>query len=292
LPILDRLCCLKLTNQSFIINFLAEYMRRRQFIFYTATSLLTTTSLLAAPKPKPTETPPKGKVDNSLLVQWLGHSCFLFTGGGQRVLVNPFRAIGCTAGFRVPRVEADLVLISSQLWDEGAAENLPGNPKILFEPGAYEIGSFKLQGISIAHDRQGGKRFGMNVAWRWTQAGINIVHLGGAAAPIELEQRILLGATDLALIPVGGGPKNYNPEEAKQVIEVLQPKIAIPTQFLTSAADPKACDLVSVEEFLKLVKGKNIQLIEDDRLRVRKADLPQKGTLIRVFDYKRLLQKT
>jgi len=28
----------------------------------------------------------------------------------------------------------------------------------------------------------------MNVAWRWTQAGISIVHLGGAAAPIELEQ--------------------------------------------------------------------------------------------------------
>jgi L-ascorbate metabolism protein UlaG (beta-lactamase superfamily) len=268
-------------------------MRRREFILYAGTSFLTVgaTSALAETKPKPTTSTPAKKSDNSLLVQWLGHSCFLFTGGGQRVLVNPFRAIGCTAGFPRPKVEADLVLISSQLWDEGAAEGLPGNPKILFEPGAYDLGKLKLQGINIAHDRQGGQRFGMNVAWRWTQAGINIVHLGGAAAPLELEQRILLGSPDLALIPVGGGPKNYNPQEAKQAIEVLQPRIAIPTQYFTSAADKNACELVSVDEFLKLVKDKNIRIIEDDRLRIRVADLPKKGTLIRVFDYQQLLKK-
>lgn len=258
-------------------------MRRRQFIGYAGTSLLATgaTGVLAAPKP-----------DNSLLVQWLGHSCFLFTGSGKRILVNPFRTIGCTAGFRLPRVEADLVLISSQLWDEGAAENLPGNPKVLFEPGAYELDGFKLQGISIDHDRQSGKRFGKNVIWRWSQAGMNIVHLGGVAAPIELEQKILLGVPDIALIPVGGGPKNYNPEEAKAAIEVLQPRIAIPTQYFTGAADSKACELVSVDEFLKLVKDKNVRMIQDDRLRVSKADLPKQGTLIRVFDYRKLLQKT
>ncbi|GBL10534.1 hypothetical protein MSj_02026 [Microcystis aeruginosa Sj] len=269
-------------------------MKRRDFILSVGTSFLTVAvgSVLAETKPKPTNPTPAQKPDDSLLVQWLGHSCFLFTGGGQRVLVNPFRAIGCTAGFPLPKVEADIVLISSQLWDEGAAEGLPGNPKILFEPGAYDLGKLKFQGISIAHDRMGGKRFGMNVAWRWTQAGISIVHLGGAAAPLELEQRILLGSPDLAFIPVGGGPKNYNPQEAKQAIEVLQPRIAVPTQYFTSAADKNACELVSVDEFLKLVKDKNIRLIGDNKLRIRAADLPKKGTLIRVFDYRNLLQKS
>ncbi|MFN7338612.1 MAG: MBL fold metallo-hydrolase, partial [bacterium] len=108
----------------------------------------------------------------------------------------------------------------------------------------------------------------------------------------ELEQRILLGSPDLAFIPVGGGPKNYNPQEAKQALEVLQPRIAVPTQYFTSAADKKACELVSVDEFLKLVKDKNIRLIEDNKLRIRAADLPKKGTLIRVFDYRNLLEKS
>ncbi|MFM7909078.1 MAG: MBL fold metallo-hydrolase, partial [Microcystis sp.] len=84
-------------------------MKRRDFILSAGTSFLTVavSSVLAETKPKPTN---PQKPDNSLLVQWLGHSCFLFTGGGQRVLVNPFRAIGCTAGFPLPKVEADIVL--------------------------------------------------------------------------------------------------------------------------------------------------------------------------------------
>ncbi|MEO1762128.1 MAG: MBL fold metallo-hydrolase, partial [Cyanobacteria bacterium J06629_18] len=62
----------------------------------------------------------------SLSIKWLGHTSFLFSSGGTRILVNPFRTIGCTAGYRPPNVTADLVLISSQLLDEGAVEGLPG----------------------------------------------------------------------------------------------------------------------------------------------------------------------
>ncbi|MBR8830507.1 MAG: hypothetical protein N5P05_003965 [Chroococcopsis gigantea SAG 12.99] len=275
-------------------------MKRRRFIYYTATGLLASgiTSEVKAqtnvrkPKVSTAETvKPQNKPGEGLLIQWLGHTCFLLTGGGQRVLVNPFRAIGCTAGYKLPQVEADLVLISSQLWDEGAAENLPGNPKVLFEPGVYEIGNFKLQGISMFHDRVGGKRFGINVAWKWTQAGISIVHLGGAAAPVELEQKILLGSPDVAFIPVGGGPKAYSPEEAKQAMGILSPKIMIPTQFLTGAADKAKCDLVPVDNFLKLAQGMNIKSIDGDKLLVKKQDLPSKGTLIRVFSDKGLLKE-
>ncbi len=274
-------------------------MKRRRFIYYTATGLIAVgaSEIVQAQtrKPKPTPTPskspnPPAKAPEGLLIQWLGHTCFLLTGGGQRILVNPFRAIGCTAGYRLPKVEADLVLISSQLWDEGAAENLPGNPKVLFEPGVYEIGNFKLQGISMAHDRVGGRRFGINVAWKWSQAGISIVHLGGAAAPLDLEQKILLGTPDVAFVPTGGGPKAYNPEEAKQAMEVLAPRILIPTQFLTTGADKANCDLVPVDDFLKLVEKMNIRRIDGDKLLVKKQDLPPKGTLIRVFNYKGLLK--
>jgi L-ascorbate metabolism protein UlaG (beta-lactamase superfamily) len=263
-------------------------MQRRKLIQYAGISCLSIAGTLGTSSLIQAQTKPT----NGLTVQWLGHTCFLFTGSGYRILVNPFRAIGCTAGYRLPKVEADLVLISSQLWDEGAAENLPGNPKILFEPGVYEIKDLRIQGIAIAHDRQGGRRFGTNVAWRWTQGGIKIVHLGGAAAPIQLEQKILLGTPDLALIPVGGGPKAYNPEEAKQAISVLQPKIVIPTQYQTVAADKKACDLVPVDAFLKLVSGMNIRQISNDTLRITPSDLPPKGTVIRVLNStKALAQK-
>jgi L-ascorbate metabolism protein UlaG (beta-lactamase superfamily) len=236
--------------------------------------------------------PSQAQGTGGVSVRYLGHTCFLFSGGGLRILVNPFRAIGCTANYRLPKVEADLVLISSQLWDEGAAEGLPGNPKILFEPGVYEVNGLRIQGITIPHDREGGRRFGTNVAWRWTQGGVRILHLGGAAAPIEIEQKILMGSPDVALIPVGGGPKAYNPQEAIQAMQALKPKMVIPTQYLTEAADKNACDILPLEEFLKLSEDIQVRRIDSDTITIQPKDLPKEGTLIRVLSYRNALKSS
>ncbi|MGK7944167.1 MAG: MBL fold metallo-hydrolase [Microcystaceae cyanobacterium] len=260
-------------------------MQRRQFIQTLSIGMLTTLGVIRS-----SQVLGQNSTDSSILIQYLGHTCFLISGGGLRILVNPFRALGCTAGYKLPQVEADLVLISSQLWDEGAAENLPGNPKVLYEPGVYEINGFRLQGIGIPHDRKGGVRFGTNVAWRWTQGGLRILHLGGAAAPIEVEQKILMGTPDIAFIPVGGGVKAYNPQEAKQAMEVLNPKIMIPTQYLTAAADKDNCDIVPVDNFLKLLEDMNIRKVTDNQLRVKVRDLPPNGTLIRVLDPQKVIK--
>ncbi|MGL5033301.1 MAG: MBL fold metallo-hydrolase [Microcystaceae cyanobacterium] len=262
-------------------------MQRRQLIRYTGATAIAALGTLGLSALSSTQAQSTG---GGLMIEWLGHSAFLLTGGGTRVLVNPFRAIGCTAGYRLPRVKADLVLISSQLWDEGAAENLPGNPKVLFEPGVYEVNGLKIQGVTMPHDRVGGNRFGMNVAWRWTQGGVKIAHLGGAAAAITDEQKILLGSPDVAMIPVGGGAKNYGPEEAKQAMITLNPRIMIPTQYSTVASDKKKCELQTVNSFLDLVKGKNVSFISGNQLLVKRNDLPKDGTLIRIFSEKGVLK--
>ncbi len=226
------------------------------------------------------------KAEDSLAMQWLGHTCFLFTGGGVRILVNPFRMLGCTAKYRSPKVAADLVLISSQLLDEGATEDLPGSPRLIYESGVYQFNNIKFQGITTEHDRVGGKQFGNNVAWRWTQAGINILSLGGTAAPITVEQKILMQRPDVLLVPVGGGPKAYNAQEAKQTIEVLNPKLIVPTQYRTQAANAAACDLVPVDEFLTLMNGLPVRRSNTDTINLTAADLPSTGSAIQILSYK------
>jgi L-ascorbate metabolism protein UlaG (beta-lactamase superfamily) len=217
-----------------------------------------------------------------LTVQFLGHSSFLFSGSGQRLLVNPYRSIGCTAGSKLPPVAADTVLISSRLLDEGYIEGVPGDPRILFDPGIYQLGPVQLQGIRTPHDRLGGRRFGTNVAWRWSQGGLTVLHLGGAAAPIAIEQKILMGTPDVVCIPVGGGPKAYTPEEAKQAIGILNPKIVIPTQYRTAAADTKSCELAAVEQFLGLMGGVPVRR-GGSSLTLRSGDLPKQGFVIQVM---------
>ncbi len=221
---------------------------------------------------------------DSLSIKWLGHTSFLFTGGGTKVLVNPFRTIGCTAGYRPPNVAADLVLISSQLLDEGAVEGLPGGPKLIYQPGVYQFKEIKFQGIAIDHDRVGGKRFGINTAWQWKQAGVNILHLGGAAAPISLEQKILMGRPDVLLVPVGGSDKAYNAEEARKAIQILNPKLIVPTHYRTQAADNNSCDIAPVDDFLTLMGGMKVNRSESDTISVSPGSLPE-NSAIQVFSY-------
>ncbi len=275
-------------------------MNRRQLIRYTQASLLAAlgTGITAKfqsyqaqiPATKPTEEDKKIMPNDGLSVQWLGHTCFLFTGSDRTVLVNPFRPIGCTQGYRPPKANPDFVLITSRLLDEGVTESLTGNFKLLFEPGLYQFLGKQLNGIGMEKDRgTGGRKLSPNIAWRWVQGGIDILHLGGVASPITLEQKILMVRPDLLLLPVGGGVKSYNPEEAKQVFLTLNPKMVIPMHYRTQAADANTCDLVAVNEFLGLMENQKNVIIrrsDSDNITINAANLPKDGSVIQVLSYK------
>lgn len=226
------------------------------------------------------------QTSNALTIRWLGHTCFFFSGGGLRVLTNPFNTLGCTAGYRAPNVSAELVTISSQLLDEGYVSALPGDPGLLYEPGVFEFKGVQFSGVRTDHDRQGGRRFGNNIVWKWTQAGINIAHLGGIAGPVSIDEKILLGRPDVAIVPVGGGPKAYDAQEAIAAIQTIQPKIVIPSHYRTAAADAEACEIAAVEAFLEQLPASiNVQRIGGDSISMRASDLPPQGTAVRVLTY-------
>jgi L-ascorbate metabolism protein UlaG (beta-lactamase superfamily) len=263
-------------------------INRRDWIRLTGCGVLTT--LLTARYSHPQQAMAQN-TSQGVAIQWLGHSAFVFANNQARVLVNPFNPLGCTAQYPAPKPQVDLVMISSRLLDEGSAAGLPNNPELMVEAGVYNVKNIEFQGIKTFHDREKGRRFGDNIVWKWTQGGVKILHLGGIASPINIEQKILMGTPDVALMPVGGGVKAYNAEEAIEAIKVLNPKIMIPTQYLTGATEADQCDLQGVQRFVDLAKEAeiNVKIIQGTRLTVKPQDLPPKGTLIRVFDGQNLI---
>ncbi|KKD39629.1 MBL fold metallo-hydrolase [Limnoraphis robusta] len=259
-------------------------MKRRKFIRLVQTGVLAGFSTIGIERSllAVAQTPSSS---NGLTVRWLGHTCYFFSGGGLRVLINPFRQIGCTAGYRNPKVDTDLVLISSRLLDEGSIDGFSGNPALLYEPGVYQFNGAQVQGIRTIKDRQQGRRFGTNVAWMWKQGGIKILHLGGLAGPIDIEERILIGRPDVMFVPVGGGPKSYTPEEAKQTIQTLNPRVVIPMHYKTLAADPATCDLVPLENFLEVMGETPVQRVASDTVTFQPGNLPSEGSVIEVLSY-------
>jgi L-ascorbate metabolism protein UlaG (beta-lactamase superfamily) len=100
-----------------------------------------------------------------------------------------------------------------------------------------------------------------------------------------MEERILIGRPDLMLIPVGGGAKSYTPEEAKKTIEFLNPRIVIPTHYRTLAADATTCDIEPVDNFLTLMAGTPIQILQTDTITLTADNLPKQSPIIDVLSY-------
>lgn len=178
-----------------------------------------------------------------------GHSALLIRGGGASVLLNPFQAVGCAAGLAEPRISADVILASSRLRDEGAAV---ASGRMLVQPGSYRVAGLQIEGIAAPHDRVGGRRFGQATLWRWRQGGLEIVHLGGTAASLRPEDRVLLGRPDVLILGVGGGAKVYTGTEAAAVVRELQPRRVIPVQYRNAPPSP-GCDVGPLEPFLQAV---------------------------------------
>ena len=185
-----------------------------------------------------------------------GQRALLIQGGGQSVLLNPYKAVGCATGLNEPRVNAGVVLANSELADEGARGIAGG--RFLVQPGSYRIGGLTLEGFASPHDRIGGRRFGQATLWRWQQGGLNFAHLGATAGPLSGEDKVLLGRPDVLIIGVGGGSKIYDGAEAAAVVEALNPRRVIPVQYVSGGA-PENCDQEGLQPFLDAMRGTTVR---------------------------------
>ena len=187
-----------------------------------------------------------------------GQRALLIQGGGQSVLLNPYRAVGCAAGLPEPRVNAGVVLASSELADEGARDVAGG--RFLVQPGSYRIGGLELEGFASPHDRIEGRRFGKATIWRWQQGGLNFAHVGATAGPITGADKVLLGNPDVLIIGVGGGSKIYDGDEAADLVKQLNPRRVIPVQYVNGDA-PAGCDQEGVQPFLDAMGGTAVRQV-------------------------------
>ncbi len=196
---------------------------------------------------------------DSLQIQKFGHSSMLIKGKEQSILLNPFRAVGCASGLVEQNISADIILASSLLPDEGAQT---ANGLFMVDPGSYRIKNLVFEGFSSPHDRYGGRRFGMSTLWRWEQNGFTFAHLGGAASPLTINERLLIGSPDVLFIAVGGGAKVYDAQEAANAVKIIQPKIVIPVQYQRKGKELATnCDQQGVEPFLEVMKDYKVKKV-------------------------------
>jgi L-ascorbate metabolism protein UlaG (beta-lactamase superfamily) len=193
----------------------------------------------------------------SLSVEWYGQSAFKLSAEGARtVFIDPFGDLSAMAGrgmqFDYPAiagVDADLLLVTHEHADHNAVEAIDGDPVVLRSTaGRLESPLGEVLAIASEHDDQAGTARGPNTIFVFELAGVTVCHFGDfGQSALRDEQAQAIGAVDLLILPVGGGP-TLGAQGAAAIVERLRPRWVVPMHYRT----PRIGFLESADAFLEL----------------------------------------
>ena len=213
-------------------------------------------------------------------ITWHGQSLFQIITSPEknvqvRIVIDPFDK---SIGLRVPKFEADIVLVSHQHHDHNNVAAVAGNPFVIENPGEYEVKNIFIQGILSSHDNSQGKERGTNTIYTIESENIKLCHLGDfGQKELTEEQLEKIGGVDVLMIPIGGEP-TLSAKEAAKIMSQLEPKITIPMHYALLKLKVK---LDSLDKFLKVFGIKS--LIPINKLSIKKKDLPTEEAKIIVL---------
>jgi L-ascorbate metabolism protein UlaG (beta-lactamase superfamily) len=178
-------------------------------------------------------------------IRWFGQSAFLLT-GSARVAIDPFGDVDARVRerglrFAYPRidgVEADVLLITHEHFDHNGAEAIAGDPHTVRSvAGTYETPIGEVRAIASEHDDVAGTKRGPNAIVAFALDGLRLCHMGDfGQAALRREQREAIGAVDVLMLPVGGGP-TVGGAAAAAVVRELAPRLVIPMHYRTEAVN-------------------------------------------------------
>ena len=211
-----------------------------------------------------------------VVVKWWGHSCFEVK-NSVTIVMDPHdgKSVG---GIPVPKVKADVILISHGHGDHASGKSLvaKADGKIIDKPGTVEVKGVKVKGVATFHDEVEGKKRGSNTVFIFEVDGIRFAHLGDLGHVLSDKEVEEIKPVDILMIPVGGY-YTIDAAVASAVVEKLKPKVVIPMHYKVKGLD---FPISEVEPFLK---GKtNVKRLGKSEATYSKKELPAK-TEINVF---------
>jgi L-ascorbate metabolism protein UlaG (beta-lactamase superfamily) len=209
-------------------------------------------------------------------VTWAGQSCFqiVSTNGKDNsttVVIDPFEE---DIGLKMPRFEADIILVTHQHKDHNNIKAIKGEPFLVETPGEYEIKGVFIRGISSFHDDTKGKERGPNTIYTIETEDMKFCHMGDfGQKELTDEQLEAIGSIDILMIPVGG-TYTIDASQASRIIGQIEPKLIVPMHY----ALPKlTVELDAIDAFLKAM-GKN-SAEKQEKLIVKASSLPKEQSM-------------
>jgi len=210
-----------------------------------------------------------------MTIFWLGQAAFKIVDKEVTVAIDPYDKIG----LKMPKFQADILLITHDHSDHNFIEAIKGEPFVIDSQGEYEVKNVFIYGLPAYHDNKEGAESGKITVYVIEMEGMKIAHLGDIGQEsLTDEQLEELEGVDILLIPVGG-EETINGTGAVKIISQIQPRIVIPMHYKIPGLNMK---LEPVDKFLKEFGVSAPEKME--KLKISKKDLPQEETKIIILD--------
>ena len=189
----------------------------------------------------PQEAPP----ETGVTIEYVAHASFKITSSaGHSVLIDPF-ASRVWIGYDWPEgIEADAILITHPHYDHDGGEYrgmlVPWSDetRVIREPGSYEVGDIRVQGIAGKHADPYGKEFGqVNTIFVVEVDGLRIAHLGDNG-PLTESNYVALGRIDVLMSPADAVDHILATEDIDAMIARLRPRWFIPMHYRLPDLEP------------------------------------------------------
>lgn len=210
-----------------------------------------------------------------MVIYWLGQSAFKIQDKDLTIAIDPYG----NNGLKMPKFQADLLLITHDHPDHNNVEAIKGEPFLINGVGEYEVKNVFVYGLKGFHDNKEGKENGKITSYVLEYEGLTFAHLGDIGQD-NLSERQLekLEGVDILMIPVGG-ETTIDGAGAVKIISQIQPRIVIPMHYKIPGLNKK---LDPVERFLKEFGVTNPEKME--KLKIAKKDLPQEETKVIILE--------
>jgi L-ascorbate metabolism protein UlaG (beta-lactamase superfamily) len=209
-------------------------------------------------------------------ITFIGHSCFKIKGKTVTLVIDPYEPK--ETGYKLPKLEADVLLSSHEHYDHGYLEGVTGATLQITTAGEYETKGVYIEGIPTFHDEKKGKERGRNIMYQIHMDGLVILHMGDLGHELTKETIEKLNQVDVLLIPVGG-TYTISSKVATKVISSVEPKIVVPMHYKTKATGKDLKVLESVDKFLDEMGVEKV--VEVDKLKLAgKSDIPDETEVI------------
>jgi L-ascorbate metabolism protein UlaG (beta-lactamase superfamily) len=203
-------------------------------------------------------------------LRYIGNSCTLITApDGTCVVSDPYGDYSHAAGLSpLPDdLEADAVTISHFHEDHSNIQAVGGEPQVLYEPGAYEVGMIKVTGYeSREGSPPGPSELVKNTVFVFEIDGTKIVHLGDAGEITEPDVLAAMEGADVVIVNIDGYVLPL--DEVLPQLEQVNARTIIPSHYSIKENARWAAGAPTIDEFLEMLPSGTVVAREGSDIQV------------------------